>query len=73
MIYNLLPKFHMKHEGLLFYGLRQSDEGTDTDILYFSWPFDTSNKINHIRDWDGFSCQYGHYDCWPKVMYFEIM
>ena len=41
MIYNLLPKFRMR--GFYF---SQSD-------CQMRWPFDTSNKINHIRDWGG--------------------
>ena len=34
MIYNLSPKFHVRHEGLSFYGPRKSDEGADTDLIY---------------------------------------
>ena len=33
MIYNLFPKFYMRHEGFLFYGPRKSDEGADTDLI----------------------------------------
>ena len=32
VIYNLYPKFQMRHEG--FYGLSESDEGADTDLIY---------------------------------------
>ena len=39
MIYNLFPKFHVKHWGFLFYGPRKSEEGADTDLIYyFCWP-----------------------------------
>ena len=39
MIYNLFPKFQMRHEGFSFYGLRLSDEGGDTDLIYnLCWP-----------------------------------
>ena len=39
MIYNLFPKFHVRHEGFSFYGPRNSDEGADTDLIYnFCWP-----------------------------------
>ena len=34
MIYNLFPKFHVKHWGFLFYGPRKSEEGADTDLIY---------------------------------------
>ena len=34
MIYNLFPKFQMRHEGFSFYGPRKSDEGGDTDLIY---------------------------------------
>ena len=33
-IYNLLPNFHVRHEGFSFYGPRKSDEGVDTDLIY---------------------------------------
>ena len=33
MIYNLFLKFQMRHEGFSFYGLRESDEGGDTDLI----------------------------------------
>ena len=40
MIYNLFLKFQMRHEGFSFYGLRESDEGGDTDLIYnFCWPY----------------------------------
>ena len=39
MIYNLFPKFQMRHEGFSFYGLRYSDEGGDIDLIHnFCWP-----------------------------------
>ena len=39
MIYDLFPKFQMRYEGFSFYGLRLSDEGADTDLIYkFFWP-----------------------------------
>ena len=31
--YHLFPKFQMSHEGFSFNGLRQSDEGRDTDVI----------------------------------------
>ena len=31
MIFNLFPKFQVRHDGFLFYGLRLSDEGADTE------------------------------------------
>ena len=34
MIYNLFPKFQMRHEWFSFYGLRMSDEGADTVLIY---------------------------------------
>ena len=34
MIYNLFPKFQMRYEGFSIYGLRESDEGADTDLIY---------------------------------------
>ena len=40
MIYDLFPKFYVRHEGFSFYGPRKSDEGADK-ILYiynFCWP-----------------------------------
>ena len=38
MIYNLSPKFHVRHVGFSFYGLRKSDKGADTDLVYsFCW------------------------------------
>ena len=40
MIYNLSPKFQMRHEGFSFYGPRKSDQGGDTDLIYnFCWPY----------------------------------
>ena len=33
MIYNLFPKFHVRHDGFSFYGHRKSDEGADTDLI----------------------------------------
>ena len=49
----------MRHEGLSFYGLRQSDEGTDTDLIYnFCWPnnstFSFSPSSDNIRLRDDF-------------------
>ena len=45
MIYNLFLKFHMRHAGFLFYDLRSSDEGAETDLICnFCWP-DGSNKL----------------------------
>ena len=32
--YNLFTKFIMRHEGFSFYGLRESDEGADADLIY---------------------------------------
>ena len=34
VIYNLFQKFQMRHEWFSFYGLRLSDEGGDTDVIY---------------------------------------
>ena len=34
MIYNLSPKFPVRHVGFSFYGLRKSDKGADTDLIY---------------------------------------
>ena len=46
MIYNLFPKFQMRHEGFSFYGPRKSDEGGDTDLIYnFCWPNKNNNKL----------------------------
>ena len=36
MIYNLFPKFHVRHEGFSFYGPRKSDKGTDL-INNYCW------------------------------------
>ena len=45
VIYNLFPKFQMRHVGLSFYGPRKSDEGGDTDLTYnFCWPKFKHNK-----------------------------
>ena len=39
MIYNLFPKFHVKHERFSFYGHRKPEEGADTDVICnFCWP-----------------------------------
>ena len=39
MIYILFSKFQIRREVFSFYGLRQSDEGAATDIIYdFCWP-----------------------------------
>ena len=32
VIYDLFPKFQIRHDG--FYGLSESDEGDDTDLIY---------------------------------------
>ena len=38
MFYDLFQKFQMRHEGFSFYGLGESDEGADTDLIYnFCW------------------------------------
>ena len=29
-----ISKFHVRHEGFLFYGPRKSDERADTDLIY---------------------------------------
>ena len=34
MIYNFLPKIRVRHEGFSFYGLRKSDEQTNTEIIF---------------------------------------
>ena len=34
MIYNLFPKFHMRHEGFSFYGPKNLKEGADTILIY---------------------------------------
>ena len=40
MIYNLAPKFHVRHERFLFYGPRKLEEGTDSDLIHnFCWPY----------------------------------
>ena len=40
MIYNLLPKLDVRHEGFSFYGPRKSDEGADTDLIHnFCLPY----------------------------------
>ena len=39
MIYNLFPKFQVRHEGFSFYGPRNLDEGADIDLIYnVCWP-----------------------------------
>ena len=39
VIYNLFPKFHMRHEEFSFNGPRKPDEGGDTDTLdNVCWP-----------------------------------
>ena len=47
-IYNLIPKFHMRHEGLSNYGPRTSD----TDLIYnFCWPISQSpNRVGFPQD-----------------------
>ena len=35
MIYNLFPRFNVRHEGFSFYGHRKSDRAADTDLIYF--------------------------------------
>ena len=52
MIYNLFPKFQMRpgmrHEGFSLYGLRESDEGADTDLIYnFCWPIRQYNPYQY--------------------------
>ena len=55
MIYNLFPKFQMRHEGFSFYGPRKSDEGGDTDLIYnFCWPYETSYLLMNLLE-DGVS------------------
>ena len=40
MIYNLFPKFLVRHEGFSFYSPRKSDEAADTDLICnFCWPY----------------------------------
>ena len=34
MILKSFPKFHVRHEGFASYGLRKSDEGAVTDLIY---------------------------------------
>ena len=34
LIYSLIPKFHVKHEGFSFFGPRKSDKGADTAIIF---------------------------------------
>ena len=40
VINNLFQKFHVRHEGFLFYYFRKSDKRADTDLIYdFGWPY----------------------------------
>ena len=39
----------MRHEGFSFYGLRESDEGADTDLIYnFCWPNQSNLLIDSV-------------------------
>ena len=33
MIYNLFPKFHVRHKGFSFHGPRNKDQGADPDLI----------------------------------------
>ena len=40
MIYNLFPKFHVRHEGFSFYSPIKSNKAADTDVICnFCWPY----------------------------------
>ena len=57
MSFNLFPKFQMRHEGFSFYGLRESDEGADTDLIYnFCWPNHGHESRNVIAFQSGTLC-----------------
>ena len=45
MIYNLLSKFHVRHQGFSFYDPRKSDEGADTDLIIFAGLMQVCQRI----------------------------
>ena len=60
MIYNLIPKFHVRHKGFSFHDPRKSDKGADKELIYTLQEL----KLQGIKIRDGVAfSQYSQAQC----------